>query len=267
MKMRRVRFQLVPLLMMSLLAVSCAIPHSVQTTPVEPLPPGGAGRFFLDNFITITSPQGGQSWYTGYRAPITWICYTHANRRIPPSFDPSCLTDDISIWQGGNRIKQLSGGADSIINWDIPYVDPAGVDLAGAFEIRVNNVYTQFGDPKLKLTLIPGLEGRQTFTIVPSTITVDTPSQTLVINTVSKITWSYTGYPPSFDIYLVPTSGAAAELIGQNALRGTNGKGSFDWIVKASSVPANSSASFYYRMTTPNKVWSTSNPFNIASPP
>jgi hypothetical protein len=181
-----------------------------------------------------------------------------------PIEDPSCLAD-VGVWrQGGNLVKMLgSGVSGSGQDWSIPF------DLAGAFEIRVNNVYSQFGDPKQKLTPLPGLEGRQTFTIAPSTATVDTPKGILISGDpngfVSAVTWSYAGYPPPLNIFLLRSStGTKTDIGAQTASGGGgSGKGSISWLVKTPPLSGGQELFRYQLIDAWGKVWSTSNEFLI----
>ena len=160
--------------------------------------------------ITVTAPNGGETWDRGTTQTITW-----------GSTGDIGLTVEIRLYKGGAFVRTLAA---SVLNtgshdWDITPSEPVGTD----YTVRVNSV----SDP----TILDFSDGD--FTIVepppPGTITVTAPNggESWVQGSTQDITWSSTGSPGpqvAIDLY---DGGVFARTI----VNPTSNDGLFAWSI------------------------------------
>ena len=172
--------------------------------------------------ITVTAPNAGVSWALGSRQIITWRYTGNTGSSVK-----------IALLKGGTVNSTITSGysvgtnGSGSYNWTIPSTQASGND----YQVMVTS------------TTVSSCTDESTccFTIASPTITVTTPTGTDDWKTGSRqtIKWSYTGNPGSYVKVELLKGGAVNSTITPGCSIGTNGTGSFSWIIPTSQ--ANSS--------------------------
>ena len=187
--------------------------------------------------ITVTSPNGGETWKAGEKKTITWS-YTG---------DPGANVQ-ITLWKGQvadviQPTTSIGSGGSGSWNWDIPASQGSGSD----YVMQVTSLTTSsINDNSDQPFTISGAQ-------VNPTITVTAPKYGDVWHPGEKksVAWTYTGNPGSYvKIELAQQGGGDWETLKSSTSIGTSGQGSWDW-----DIPSNQSTDVTYRI----RVTSTSN--------
>jgi C1A family cysteine protease len=182
--------------------------------------------------ITVSSPNGGESWQAGATHTITWTysgnpgAYVNIDLLNSGSF-VSTIASSVSIG---------SGGSGSYI-WNIPSTQAQG----NLYQIRVtstaNSAYTDTSNSSFSIS--PPL---------PPSITVIAPNggQSWRISSNQQIQWSYTGNPGSYvkiELLQGTTASTAtvAKTIVSSTTIGSGGSGSYLWKIPRTQTTANNS--------------------------
>jgi len=167
--------------------------------------------------ITVTSPNGGETWQRGTSKTITWS-YTG---------NPGSTVKIVLLKSGaevGTIIASTSTGAGGTgsYTWPISSTGGTGSD----YKVSVQSI----SQPTIKDA------SNNYFTLTPAgatspTITVTSPigGETWKRGTTHRVNWSYTGSPGStVKIMLVKGSTEVGTIISSTPI-GTSGKGSYSW--------------------------------------
>jgi len=181
--------------------------------------------------VTVTSPNGGEALPTGATKIIMWN-YTG---------DPGYLR--IELLKAGSVVATLSSstlkGTNGVgsFNWSVPSNQAAGSDYLIRITGASNSAVTDSSDGS--------------FTILGPSVTVTSPNggEALSAGTVKTITWNYSGDPGYLRVELVK-AGSVVATISSFTLKGSNGAGSYNWLVPSSQATGSD-----YRI----RVTSTSN--------
>jgi hypothetical protein len=175
-------------------------------------------RITSPDTITVTSPNGGNTWYKGTTPSITWTSNVNAGSYVK-----------IELLKAGSPHLTISASTPndgSFSSWPIPNSVPTGTD----YRIRI----TSTTNPSITDT------SNADFTITsPTSITVTVPNggQTWKRGTSQIITWDYAGNPGT-DVMIVRLNktGAIVGTITDKTLIGSAGHGSFLWHINPSGT-------------------------------
>jgi M6 family metalloprotease-like protein len=168
--------------------------------------------------ITVTTPNGGESWQSGTTHAIQWSY----------SGDPGTFVK-IELYKGGLLDSAItasvsigSGGAGSY-NWPIPAPQADGNDYQVRVTSTTNPSYTDISNGNFTISSAP-----------PSTgITVVSPNggEKWALGSRQTIRWSYTGDPGSYVKIELLKGGVLNRVLISNTSIGSGGAGSFGWTV------------------------------------
>ena len=168
--------------------------------------------------VTVTSPNGGDTLTAGTTKTITWN-YTgdpgYFQDRTPQSRHCCCHPQFLCL-----KGKQRCG----LIQLAIPSTQAAGSD----YKIRVtstsNSSVTDTSD--------------NFFTVLGPSVTVTSPNggDTLTAGTTKTITWNYTGDPGYYLKIELLKAGTVVATLNSYALKGSNGMGSYNWLVPSTQA-------------------------------
>jgi len=175
--------------------------------------------------ITVTSPNGGETWQRGTTKTVTWS-YTGS----PGS------TVKISLVKAGTEVGTIisstsigSSGKGSY-SWPISTTGLTGSD----FKVKVQSI----SQPTVTDT------STNYFTLTPApSITVTSPNggETWQRGTTKTVTWSYMGSPGSTVKIVLLKAGSEVGTIASSVPTGSSGAGSYTWAIN----PTGSTGSDY----------------------
>jgi hypothetical protein len=166
----------------------------VQYTPLHPAS------------ITITSPDGEESWARGMTHAITWI----------KTGSPGVYVK-IELLKAGvvNRVITTSTANDGNYDWTIPTTQTLGAD----YKIRITSTtYPEITD-----------SSDANFEITPGSLTVTSPNggETWLRGTTHTITWTKSGSPGGY----VKIELLKAGVLNQIIIASTTNSGSYSWSI------------------------------------
>ena len=177
----------------------------------------------LPSSITVTVPNGGETWQRGTPHTVMWS-YTGS----PGSYVK------IVLLKGGTEIGTISANTS------------IGSGGAGSFTWNINPSGSTGSDYKVKISSIsqPTINDLSnnnfTLTPVPTTprITVTSPNgnETWQRGTPHKVTWSYTGIPGSMVKITLLKAGVEVGTINASTSIGSSGAGSYTWPISSSGT-------------------------------
>jgi hypothetical protein len=182
--------------------------------------------------ITVTSPNGGETWAAGSTQTIRWA-YT---------LDPGASVK-IDLLKGGVVDQTItpstsigSNGSGSYA-WTVPASQQAGSDYRIKVTSTSNSAYTDTSNNDVAIVAV---------------ITVTSPNggERWPVGSVQTICWTYTGDPGASVKIDLLKGGVVNQTITSSTSVGSNGSGSYSW-----TVPASQQAGSDYRI----RVTSTSN--------
>jgi hypothetical protein len=173
--------------------------------------------------ITVTSPNGGESWQRGTSHNVTW------------SFTGSPgSTVNIALFKGSTLITYIassypigSGGV-GYSTWQIPPGLATGSDYKVGIESASNTNINDYSDNPF--TISSG-------TTTPS-ITVTSPNggESWQRGSSHNVTWSFTGSPGSTVKIVLINAGFEVRTLTDSTSIGSGGKGSYTWSIDPSGT-------------------------------
>ena len=164
--------------------------------------------------ITVTSPNGGESWVRGSNHAITWTTAGSAGSYVK-----------IEILKAGAVAQTLATSTPN--NGTFSWTISTGLATGSDYNIRItstsNSAYTDSGNSAFTITA---------GTTTPS-ITVTSPNggEVFYKYTTHAITWSSTGSPGSTVKIVLSKGGTEVSTIAGSVSVGSGGKGSYAWYV------------------------------------
>ena len=171
-------------------------------------------HYFIHNTpsITVTSPNGGESWVRGSNHPITWTSTGSVGSNVK-----------IEALKAGVVTQTLSTSTPN--NGTFGWTIPTGLATGSDYKIRItstsNSAYTDSSNSNFTIT-----SGTTTPTI---TVTSPNGGEAWYKSTSHAITWSYTGTPGSTVKIVLLKAGAEVSTLAASAPIGSSGKGSYTW--------------------------------------
>ncbi len=187
--------------------------------------------------ITVTSPNGGESWQAGTTHTITWS-YTGN----PGTYVKIDLLNNGSFVSTIASSASIGSGGSGSYSWNIPSTQATGT----LYQIRVtstnNATYTDTSNSSFSITAP-----------TPSSITVTSPNGGEIWRAGSSqtIKWNYTGNPgPYVKIELLQgataSTAAVVKTIVSSANIGSGGSGSYIWKIRPNQ---NTASNYWIRIT------------------
>ncbi|MDH7578388.1 MAG: Ser-Thr-rich GPI-anchored membrane family protein [Bacillota bacterium] len=172
--------------------------------------------------VTITSPNGGETWQVGSRQTIQWNYTGLSDTRIR-----------IELLRGSSVAQVIEENAligSGRKDWTVP----SSLAPGGDYRIRIS----QIGDGELDTS-----NANFSVTAWP-TITVIAPQngETWIHGSTRAIRWNYTG-DPGQAVQIKLWSGGTASIIADNVPIGSGGTGSYTW-----TVPGNLGIGTHYKI-------------------
>ena len=176
----------------------------------------------MPEFLAITAPNGGEVWAAGTTQNITWQ-YSH---------NPGSLK--IELLENGNAVQTIASSATLGTggNGSFAWAIPANLTPQTDYRVRV----TSTSDTTFTSTSAANFQ----ITAPPMGLTLTSPngSNTLTAGVTTSITWTYTGAPGSVKLELLK-AGSLVQTISSSAAVGSNGSGSFSWLVPSTMALGN----------------------------
>ena len=197
---------------------SLSVPSNDPGTQVLTIPLKGTG--VAPQPITVTSPNGAESWTIGEARTIQW---KHTGNPGP--------FVKIELLRGGvlNRTikSRISTETDSYI-WTIPPKQKPGNNYRLRITSKINVSYTDTSDADFSISLPP-----------PPSITVTSPNGGEIWQRGSSqvIDWTYAGNAGTYVKIQLFRSGILLRTISSSVKIGSNGRGSFIWRIPAKLTP------------------------------
>ncbi len=197
--------------------------------------------------ITVTSPNGGESWTAGTAYPITWT-YTGS---------PGTYVK-IELYKGGVFNKTIASSvltSSGSKSWTVPSTQTSGSDYTVKVTSTTNSAYNDTSNANFTIVGPP-----------PPTITVTSPNggESWTAGTAYPITWTYTGSPGTYVKIELYKGGVFNKTIASSVLTSS---GSKSWTVPSTQT-SGSDYTIKITSTTNSAYTDTSNGnFTIIGPP
>ena len=182
-----------------------------------------------DPLITIASPNGGEIWAVGDRAPVRWTTEGAVSDSLVLEFSPD---------NGGTYYFVATVSNSGLYNWTIPDFITSNV----LFRIKDanRNATVDLSDASFVINGAP-------------TITVLTPNgigdEIYVLGDTVNITWEWTGLSISNNIIIDISNDGF--ITSQNIVRGVPNSGSYQWLLSADTLTG---ANLKIRITDGNRT-------------
>jgi len=174
--------------------------------------------------ITITSPNGGESWQRATPHTVTWSYTGNPGTTVKIVL----LKAGTEVGTIANSVSIGSGGKGSY-TWPVYPTGSTGSD----YKVSVQSI----SQPTIKDT------SNNYFIITPpptpSSITVTTPNggESWQRGTLHTVTWSYTGSPGSLVKIVLLKAGTEVGTATYSTSIGANGEGSYTWVISSGRAP------------------------------
>jgi len=176
--------------------------------------------------ITVTSPNGGETWQRGTTHTVTWS-YTGSPGStvkivlLKSGTDAGTISASTSIGSGGTG------------SYSWPMSAAAGMTTGSDFKVSVQSISL----PTVNDTSDNYFTITAATTQAPAAITVTSPNggETWQRGTTQTISWSYTGSPGSTVKIVLLKSGTEVGTISASTSIGSGGTGSYSWPMSAAA--------------------------------
>ena len=177
-----------------------------------------AADFTIDSTLTLTSPNGGESWTAGTSQTIKWS-YTG---------NPGSTVKVELVEAGGNPSTIIDS-------------TPIGAAGSGSYTWAIPASQTPAGDYRVKITSGTYVDASNAdFTVAPvPTITVTSPNggESWLAGSTQTVTWTYTGSAGTMAQIDLIKGGANTSSIVKSTSMGSSGKGSYSWKIPGTLAP------------------------------
>ncbi|MDD2230734.1 MAG: Ser-Thr-rich GPI-anchored membrane family protein [Candidatus Cloacimonetes bacterium] len=195
--------------------------------------------------ISLTSPNGGESWQTGAAHAISWT-YADLNGNV-----------QIELYQGNNPTAVLMISSSLPIStgriyWTLPTALPPGADYKVKISSLSNTSVTDYSDSY--------------FTIAAATLTLTSPNgaENWQMGTIHAITWSAANLSGNLKLELFRGTSATAELTISSSV--STGNATLNWTIPSSLTPATDYRMKITSLTNTNLFDYSNNYFSITVP-
>lgn len=193
------------------------IPSNDPATPTLNVPLSGTG--IQPNSITVTVPNGGESWEAGKAYTIQWTYTGNPGSKVK-----------IELLKGGSvnltitSSTSIGSGGNGSYNWTIPATQTGGTDYKIKVTSTSNSSYTDTSD--------------NNFIIIAASITVTVPNggESWKAGTTQTIRWTYTANPGSNVKIELLKGGSLNRTIKSSTSIGSGGNGSYNWAILSSQT-------------------------------
>jgi hypothetical protein len=170
--------------------------------------------------VSVTSPNGGESWVRGSSHTITWSSSGTVGSNVK-----------IEVLKAGVVVQTLSASTpnDGSFSWTVS----TGLATGSDYRIRITSTSAYTDSSNSNFTISTG-----TTTPTTPSLTVTSPNggEVWYKYTTHAITWSYAGSPgPTVKIVLLK-GGTQISTIAGSVPVGSSGKGSYSWFVPTNLV-------------------------------
>ncbi len=213
---------------------------------------GDTANISVSKDITLTSPNGGETWAAGSSQTISWDYSGSPGGAVKIELLKDGVLDQV-ISYGAYTGNDCNGSC----IWPVPASQAAGSNYTVRVTSILEDIYTDTSN--------------STFTIIglqATSITVSAPNggETWAAGSSQTISWDYSGSPGDLVKVELLKSGAAAKVINTGAYIGLNGSGSCQW-----TVPAGLTLGTAYKVrvtSTINNIYTdtSNNAFTITGP-
>jgi hypothetical protein len=162
--------------------------------------------------ITVTSPNGGESWIRGTTPTITWTSSGSTGSSVK-----------IELLKAGvlsQTIASSTPNDGSFTGWIVPSTSATGTDYRIRITSTSSAAITDSSNNYFAITTAPSI-----------TVTSPNGGETWKRGTTHTITWNYTASPGSQVKIVLLKAGTAVETINASTPIGSNGKGSYTWSI------------------------------------
>jgi YD repeat-containing protein len=198
-------------------SANLSIPSNDPDTPILNVPLSGTG--VQSNGITVTIPNGGESWNAGGTYTISWTYAGNPGSNVKIElFKNAVLNRTIT-----SSTSVGSGGSGSY-NWAIPATQTGGADYKIKVTSTSSSTYTDTSD--------------NNFTITAAAITVTVPNggENWRRGTTQTIRWTYTGNPgTNVKIELLKGTSVNRTITSSTSI-GSSGIGSYNWTIPSNQT-------------------------------
>ena len=203
--------------------------------------------------ITISAPNGGESWAAGTTQTIRWTYTGNPGTNVK-----------IELYKNGAFNRTISSyatigsGGNGSYNWMIPSNQAGGSDYTIKIKSATNSSYTDTSDGTFTITGPP-----------PPSITVSVPNggERWTAGTTQAIRWTYTGNPGTYVKIELYKGVTLNRTISSYARLGSGGNGSYNWMIPSNQA-GGSDYTIKIKSATNSSYTDTSDgTFTITGPP
>ncbi|MBM4461703.1 MAG: hypothetical protein FJ012_00005, partial [Chloroflexi bacterium] len=203
--------------------------------------------------ITVTSPNGGETWKASTYQTITWTYTGNPGAYVKIDLLKAGVVNSVII-----SSRLIGSGGSGSHSWLIPSTQTSGSDYQVRITSTSNATITDTSDNYFTIAGAP-----------PPTITVTSPNggETWQASTYQTITWTYTGNPGAYVKIDLLKAGVVNSVIISSRLIGSGGSGSHSWLIPSTQI---SGSDYQVRITSTSNATITdtsNNYFTIAGAP
>jgi len=173
-----------------------------------------------EHILTVTAPNGGNSWKRGATQMIKWNYLGNPGSKVRIE-----LLKGAAVNQVINASTSIGSAGSGSYSWKIPYNQVTGSDYKIRITSTKNAAFTDTSDAKF--TISAG---------APLTVVVPNGGQSWIRGSTHTLSWSYTGNPGSKVKIELLRGAAVNRIINASTSIGSAGSGSYSWKIPASQA-------------------------------